>query len=122
MVFPREIQSASFDTALAILFSNSIQVGIKRPKSRSCGTKEPRITPEEYLSRCDILASHPDDPDRYAAGVPDEALAPGAVIESCVRAVESFPSMARVHFQLGRAYHVTKRHDQAVMAFVEAAD
>ncbi|HBN9511485.1 hypothetical protein [Pseudomonas aeruginosa] len=77
---------------------------------------------EDYLAKCDALASHPDDPDRYAAGVQDPSLAPGAVIEACSKAVKAHPSLARAHFQLGRAYLVTNRHAEAFAAFLEAAD
>lgn len=80
------------------------------------------LSSEDYLAKCDALAAHPEDPDRYGAGVQDQSLAPGAVIEACSKAVKTHPELARTHFQLGRAYFVTNRRSEAFAAFVEAAD
>jgi tetratricopeptide (TPR) repeat protein len=78
-------------------------------------------TPIRALQSCDALASHPSDPGRYSAGVPDELLAPGAAIEACESAVRLNPDQARAWFQLGRAYWGAQRDQEALNAFVEAA-
>lgn len=75
----------------------------------------------DSISRCDTLASHPRDPSRYAAGVPDEEFAPGAAIEACQAAVDADPALPRLWFQLGRAYWIAERDEEAFAAFVEAA-
>src|SRR5476649_2897464 len=62
------------------------------------------FTPETALEQCDALAAHPDDPDRYLRGVPDDQLAPGPAIEACAAAVKLNPDLGRAWFQLGRVY------------------
>ncbi|MBY5841091.1 sel1 repeat family protein [Rhizobium leguminosarum] len=73
------------------------------------------------IAHCDALASHPKDPGRYAAGVTDEQFAPGAAIEACKAAVDADPELPRSWFQLGRAYWLAQRDEDAFAAFVEAA-
>ena len=76
---------------------------------------------EAARSKCDELASHPGDPDRYLAGVPDDQLAPGPAREACERAVRLNPDVARLWFQLGRSYGSVGRDADAFKAFNEAA-
>jgi hypothetical protein len=52
---------------------------------------------------CDEYAAHPDDPFRWAPGVLDEEIIPGAAIHFCTLAVEENPGIDRFVFQLGRA-------------------
>ena len=54
----------------------------------------------EALKKCDALASHPHDPNRFAVGVSDEQFAPGAAIEACEPAVKLNPELARVWFEM----------------------
>jgi hypothetical protein len=73
------------------------------------------------VAQCDSLTSHPHDPNRYAAGVTDEQLAPGIAIKACEAAVKVSRNEARLWFELGRAYWVAKRYPNGFAAFVEAA-
>ncbi len=75
----------------------------------------------EALKKCDALASHPHDPNRFAVGVSDEQFAPGAAIEACEPAVRLNPELARVWFEMGRAYWIGQRDKEAFSAFIEAA-
>lgn len=54
---------------------------------------------------CDLVAAHPDDPDRPddVPGVAFELLEPKKAIAACERAVKAQPAVARFAFQLGRA-------------------
>ena len=54
---------------------------------------------------CDLLAAHPDDPDRpdAVAGVPFEKIDARKAAAACERAAKASPSVARFVFQLGRA-------------------
>lgn len=81
---------------------------------RAAAAAEPR-------ERCDALAAHPHDPGRYAPGVPDDQLAPGAAIEACELAVKLNPNEGRLWFELGRVYWNAQRDSEAFAAFVEAA-
>jgi hypothetical protein len=80
-----------------------------------------QATSAAAVQKCDALASHPRDPGRYSAGVPDDQLAPGAAIEACRSAVELDPDEPRLRFELGRAYWSAKRDSEAFSAFVSAA-
>jgi TPR repeat protein len=71
--------------------------------------------------QCDALASHPHDPARYAAGMPDELFDPSAAIQSCELAAKLNADVAREWFQLGRAYWGAQRYNEAFRAFTEAA-
>ena len=73
------------------------------------------------LSQCDALASHPNDPGRFSAGVPDDQLAPGRDIPICEAAAKLNPDQARAWFELGRVYWSAHRDTEALSAFVEAA-
>lgn len=79
-------------------------------------------SPEEARNLCDTRASHPRDPNRYLAGVPDEQFGPGAAIEACELAVKLNPNVPRLLFQLGRAYWMAQRDKEAVTNFLEAAN
>lgn len=54
-------------------------------------------------TRCDVLAAHPDDPDRVTAGVPDERFDAKAALSACMEAVKHDPKAGRLMFQLARA-------------------
>lgn len=72
--------------------------------------------------QCDVLGSHPSDPNRFAAGVEDKQFAPGAAIEACEAAVKLNPDIPREWFQLGRAYWIGKKDAEAFKAFSKAAE
>ncbi|WP_425039322.1 hypothetical protein [Primorskyibacter sp. S187A] len=55
------------------------------------------------LHECDTYAAHPNDPNRWAAGVLDDEIVPGPAVKYCIDAVETYPEEPRFQFQLGRA-------------------
>jgi tetratricopeptide (TPR) repeat protein len=71
---------------------------------------------------CDDLAAHPEDKGRTGAGVADEKIVYIPAIEKCSQAVRQSPTVARFHFQLGRAYWAAKRYDEALDAFLKAEE
>lgn len=73
------------------------------------------------VQRCDSLAAHPDDPEAFAAGVPDDRLNAAAAITACEAALKVDPSAPRLHFQLGRAYLKGNRFEAATEQFIAAA-
>jgi len=78
-------------------------------------------TNQDKIFECDQLTSHPDDPNRMQAGIPDEKLAVGQAISVCAEAIALSPSEPRLHFQYGRALWSAGRFSEAFSAFVEAA-
>jgi hypothetical protein len=77
---------------------------------------------QKALSECDKVASHPSDPGRFAAGVPDDQMAPGLAVQICEDAVRLNSNNARMEFQLGRAYWSAARQSEALSQFAAAAD
>jgi hypothetical protein len=77
---------------------------------------------QDFVAACDKIASHPHDPRRQLAGVPDDQVPLGAAIEACGRATKEHPKSARSWFQLGRSYWLARRDKEAFAAFIEAAD
>jgi hypothetical protein len=69
---------------------------------------------------CDQAAAHPQDRQRLAPGVTDEAIVGMVAVAECERAVAQFPKEARFHFQLARAHRALRQHEQAHAA-LEAA-
>jgi hypothetical protein len=76
------------------------------------------------LDACDTAASHPSDPNRYAAPTPDNQIALGTAASACELAVRLNPSIephtSRLIFQLGRVYRLQGKHDEAFAKFVDA--
>ncbi len=54
----------------------------------------------EFITECDMLVSHPEDPDRIAPGVHDVLLVAGQA--ACEAAVAMDPENRRLRYQLGR--------------------
>lgn len=54
----------------------------------------------DYITECDALVSHPEDPDRIAPGVGDVLLLAGRA--ACEAAVAEDPENRRLRYQLGR--------------------
>jgi TPR repeat protein/CHAT domain-containing protein len=63
---------------------------------------------------CDRLAAAPTDPSKVGPGVPLGEIDAGTAIPACEEAVRNFPSVARFHFQLGRALSKAGRDQEAV--------
>jgi hypothetical protein len=54
----------------------------------------------DFITECDALVSHPEDPDRIAPGVSDVLLVAGRA--ACEAAVAEDPENRRLRYQLGR--------------------
>lgn len=65
------------------------------------------------VTECDRLAAHPDDPEAVAPGVGQKEMDKPAAIEACSSAVADDPDNPRLHYQLGRAYGYSGRHEEA---------
>lgn len=76
----------------------------------------------EALTQCDAAASHPGDPQRYGTPVADDRIALGQAIEACDRANRLNPGTARIEFQLGRGYWLSRKDREALVKFNAAAD
>lgn len=74
------------------------------------------------VHRCDELAAHPQDPERWAKGVYDADLVPAPATRFCSAAVAEHPDTARFRFQLARAHWVAKRYDDAIPLFLDVAE
>lgn len=73
------------------------------------------------IQQCDLLASHPDDPEAYSSGVTDEKLNANAVIQTCKTAVRAEPKIPRLHFQLARGYLKADQFENAIEQLLDAA-
>lgn len=76
----------------------------------------------DLVTECDLLAAHPDDPNRVAEGVADDEIVPQLAIIACENAIEDSVGEPRYTFQLGRAYLALGRKSEAREMFSEAAD
>lgn len=75
----------------------------------------------DLVSECDILAAHPDDPQRMTEGVDDGDIVPALAIIACQRLLEETPDSARANFQLARAYLAQDEKLKARNSLVRAA-
>ncbi len=75
----------------------------------------------QYIHRCDVLVSHPLDPDRVIAGVPTSQVDHPAGIAACTAAVEVEPDNPRFHYQLGRVYFYDQQAEKAMPHLEKAA-
>lgn len=64
------------------------------------------------VTRCDELASHPDDPERVTVGISQSAVDIDAALSACHEAVEADPSNPRLNYQLARLYGYAGRHGE----------
>lgn len=62
---------------------------------------------------CDVLASHPDDPYKVAAGVKQSAVDLPTAIGACEAAVARDPQNPRLNYQLGRVYGYSGQGEKA---------
>lgn len=75
----------------------------------------------DLVTECDVLAAHPDDPQRMADGVADDDIVPRLAIMACEDAAASDPEDPRHAFQLGRALLVMGQKEKARHQFERAA-
>jgi TPR repeat protein len=73
------------------------------------------------VTACDTHAASSLDPQRKAAGIPDEKINPALAIPACVSALRSFPNSPRLKYQLGRAYRSANNFREAIAWFRQAA-
>jgi len=65
------------------------------------------------VTDCDRLAAHPDDPDRIAPGVPQDAVDLAKAVPACQAAVKADPANPRLNYQLARVLGYSGRGDEA---------
>jgi hypothetical protein len=75
----------------------------------------------DLVEECDVLAAHPDDPQRMAEGVNDDKIVPRLAVLACEDATKRQPDDPRFAFQLGRALLARSDNDKAVTLFQQAA-
>lgn len=68
----------------------------------------------EEIHKCDEVAAHVSDKQKWGKGVTDEEIAPPLAIKYCSEAVKQYPDSARFHFQLGRAFWVAQKFNEAI--------
>lgn len=73
------------------------------------------------VDECDLLAAHPEDPERYAEGVADDNIVPTLAILACQKAIKSSPNSPRFTFQLGRALLAKDKKKAALEKFQKSA-
>lgn len=69
-----------------------------------------RATHSRAVTECDLLAGHPNDPERVTPGVSQEAMDKSAAIKACIEAVGADPENPRLNYQLARAYGYSGLH------------
>lgn len=62
------------------------------------------------VTECDILAGHPNDPERVTDGVSQQAMNKPAAIKACQADVARDPANPRLNYQLARAYGYSGLH------------
>ena len=75
----------------------------------------------DLVTECDMLAAHPEDPQRMADGVSDDDIVPRLAIMACEEALASDPEEPRYAFQLGRALLAMGFKEKARNQFERAA-
>ena len=68
----------------------------------------------DEITQCDVLVSHPLDPDKVTTGVSSSKVDHPAGIAACTAAVAADPDSARAHYQLGRVYFYDGQADKAM--------
>jgi len=76
---------------------------------------------DEEISRCDVLTSHPLDPDRITDGVSTSKVLIEEGIAACITAVNKDPENPRLNYQLGRVYFYDDQVDKAMPHLEQAA-
>lgn len=93
---------------------NGANVERARTESKVLGKEYDRVHPS------DEYAAHPRDPDRMAPGVEMDKIVPRLALKHCEQAVKEHPGTARFHYQLGRAYTASGRHEDAFRCYLKA--
>lgn len=77
---------------------------------------------EVTVTDCDRLASHPEDPDIVAPGVPGSKVDVPGAIAACTAAVERDPANARLRYQFARVLAYGGDTARAALEMKRAAD
>lgn len=104
--------------AVAVTSCKKVESG-GNPNGKTTASSSLRDEPAVRAS--DELTSHPQDPDRMAAGVEMEKIVPRLALQACEEAVREFPKAARFHYQLGRALAASGRKKEAMESFERAS-
>jgi len=74
------------------------------------------------VTDCDRLASHPEDPDSIAPGIPTSKVDLPKAIAACTAAVAADPASARERYQLARVLAYSGDTARAVVEMKRSAD
>ena len=92
-----------------------------QPLPQSQAQPQPDWEKMNPVQACDVLASHPDDPEAYAAGVSNLRLEHDKVIKACEAAIKLDKKSPRLNFQLARGYLSANRLEEAIEQLLSAA-
>lgn len=119
----RKLARRFVEAALIGLFAMGTSACSEQPIEQNGDFQDAtQVNPAQLAISCHELTSHPSDKGRFAAGVSDEAVAPGRAIPACEAAVAANSDDPTLRFELGRAYWLGGRDEDAVLAFADAAD
>ncbi len=76
---------------------------------------------KDDATTCDLLAAHPQDPDRIVDGVPTSVVDQLAAIAACEAGLVAEPGHPRLTYQLARVYFYNGRSADAVKTMEKAA-
>ena len=74
------------------------------------------------VTRCDLLASHPSDPDRVTAGVQRADIDFAAAEVACHEAIVTTPGSARARYQMGRILYYQDKVEESLKHLNIATD
>lgn len=74
------------------------------------------------ITPCDILAAHPDDPERVTDGIADDKIVPRLAVPACEQALANSAKDPRLIFQLGRAFLAAGKKSAAYEQFNAATE
>lgn len=83
---------------------------------------QPQSDTATIVHQCDVLAAHPLDPQRRAAGVAWDALSAESAVSACTGAFQHVPHDPGVTFQLGRALEKAGRQQEARFYYLSAVE
>ena len=107
--------------AISLLSLTSCKKGGSGGNPDAKTTASSSLGNEAPISKSDELASHPEDPDRMAAGVTMEKIVPRLALQACEESVSEYPKSARFHYQMGRALIASGRKQDAIKSFEKAS-
>ncbi len=78
---------------------------------------------EPQPTACDLLASHPEDPDRVAPGIARRDIVDlPRTVQTCRADLKAAPGNARLNYQLARVLFYAGQAEEAIRRMQEAAD